>query len=275
MPSSGRSVVTIGAYDGVHIGHRQVIERVRSLAAQDGLKSVVVTFDRHPAVVVRPESAPLLLTDLALKLELLGATGVDEVEILRFDEQRAAETAEEFIRGVLVSQLEVATVVVGRNFHFGKARSGTVALLEEMGAELGYRVVPFDLVVDGSPVRPGVPSGVSGPDVVSSTRIRRHIAAGELEAAGRLLGRPHEVRGVTTETVDREAVAIAVPSEILLPPPGTYAGRLGDLADREDWQICEARLEGGPSESRRVVVTSEREIGPPGAAIRLVFDRPG
>lgn len=252
-----------------------MIERVRSLAAKDSLKSVVVTFDRHPAAVVRPETAPLLLTDLGLKLELLAATGVDDIEILRFDEERAAETAEEFIRGVLVSQLEVATVVVGRNFHFGKARAGSVALLEEMGADLGYRVVPFDLVVDEPPVRPGVASGVAGAEAVSSTRIRRHIAAGELDAAERLLGRPHEVRGVTTETGDRDAVAIAVPSEILLPPPGIYAGRLGDLADREDWQVCEARLEGGPSERRRVVVTSDREIGPPGAAMRLVFDRPG
>ena len=267
MHSGGRSVVTIGAYDGVHIGHRLVIERVRSLAASEGLRGVVLTFDRHPASIVRPDSAPLLLTDLAQKLELLAATGIDDIEVIQFDEERATETAEEFVTSVLVSQLRVAAVVVGRNFHFGKARGGNVALLEEMGAELGYRVAPFDLVMDDE-------AGAGPPEVVSSTRIRRHIAAAELAAAERLLGRPHEVRGVAADGAGN-AVTVEVPPEILLPPPGRYSGRLGSLQRREQWQVCEARLEDGSPHGGIVTVTGENLVARSGEAVRLVFDRPG
>ncbi|HKH87327.1 MAG TPA: adenylyltransferase/cytidyltransferase family protein, partial [Acidimicrobiales bacterium] len=139
MYSRGRSVVTIGAYDGVHIGHRSVIDRVQSLAGSEGLESVVVTFDRHPASVVRPDSAPKLLTDLAQKLELLEETGVDRIFVVHFDPERAAETAEDFVEAVLVRELSAAAVVVGRDFHFGKDRGGNVALLEAMGEEYGFR----------------------------------------------------------------------------------------------------------------------------------------
>lgn len=260
--------MTIGAYDGVHIGHRQVIERVRLLAAAEGIRSVVVTFDRHPAAVVRPESAPLLLTDLGQKLELLSSTGVDDIEIIRFDEERATESAEDFITSVLVSQLHVAVVVVGRNFHFGKARGGNVALLEEMGEEFGYRVVPFDLVMDGR-AGEGTPA-----EVVSSTRIRLHIAAGELDAAERLLGRPHEVRGVAVQGESAGSLTVEVPPEILLPPPGRYTGRLASLEDRDDWRTCEAHLESGPSRASTVAVMGKSVLGHPGEAVRLVFDDP-
>jgi riboflavin kinase/FMN adenylyltransferase len=266
--SGGRSVVTIGAYDGVHIGHRLVIERVRSLATEEGLRSVVVTFDRHPASIVRPDSAPPLLTDLAQKLELLASTGIDDIEVIQFDEERSTESAEDFITSVLVSQLRVATVVVGRDFHFGKARGGNVALLEEMGAELGYRVVPFDLVMDE-------PAGAGGAaEVVSSTRIRRHIASGELAAAERLLGRPHEVRGVAVGHAAGGTVTVEVPPEILLPPPGRYAGRLGSLQRVQEWQVCEARLEDEPPRAGSVTVTGESLAGRSGETVRLVFDRP-
>jgi riboflavin kinase / FMN adenylyltransferase len=264
--NGGRSVVTIGAYDGVHLGHRLVIERVRSLAAADGLRSVVLTFDRHPATVVRPESAPPLLTDLAQKLELLAATGIDEIEVIHFDEERATETAEEFITSVLVAQLAVATVVVGRDFHFGKARGGNVALLEQMGDELGYRVVPFELVTDTS-------ADDTTPEVVSSTRIRRYIAAGELASAERLLGRPHEVRGVTDEHTDG-GITVEVPPEILLPPAGRYAARLGNLEHRAEWEVCEARTGGSPGRSGLVIVTGDNVSGRAGETVRLIFDRP-
>jgi riboflavin kinase/FMN adenylyltransferase len=217
-----RSVVTIGAYDGVHIGHRQVIEAVRILAAERGFESVVVTFDRHPASVVRPESAPKLLCDLDQKLELLRATGVDRVVVVGFDEKRANEPAEEFVEEVLGEQLAAAVVVVGRDFHFGRGRGGDVALLEQMGAGLGFEVVPFDLV----------PDPLTG-DIVSSTQIRRLIAAGKLREATRLLGRPHELRGPAVSvppgrSASRRTPAMngafctVVPVEILRPPPGVY-----------------------------------------------------
>jgi riboflavin kinase/FMN adenylyltransferase len=266
--NAGRSVVTIGAYDGVHIGHRLVIEHVRSLAAAEGLRSVVVTFDRHPAAVVRPESAPPLLTDLDQKLELLEATGIDEIEVIRFDEERATETAEDFVTSVLVSQLAVAAVVVGRDFHFGKGRGGNVRLLEEMGVEYGYTVVPFDLVVEAL-AGAGVPA-----EVVSSTRIRRHIAAGELAAAEHLLGRPHEVRGVAGSGSSGETVAVVVPPEIMLPPAGSYAGRIAMLEPRGDWSVCEARIDAGTPGLGAIAVTGAGFGARPGEGLRLAFDRP-
>lgn len=268
MDSDDRSVVTIGAYDGVHIGHRLVIERVRALAGAEGLRSIVVTFDRHPASVVRPESAPKLLTDLDQKLELLVSTGIDAIELIHFDDERATETAEDFIATVLVSQLSVSTVVVGRNFHFGKARSGNVALLEEMGPELGYRVVPFDLVMDESP-GDGAPA-----EVISSTRIRQLISAGDMVGAARLLERPHEVRGMAGDTPAGGGITIRVPNEILLPPDGCYAGHLTALEYPGEWRHCEVRIENPEGSGTVVVVSGEDLAHHAGDAVRLSFDRP-
>ncbi len=259
--------MTIGAYDGVHVGHRLVIERVRALAAAEGFRSVVVTFDRHPAGVVRPESAPRLLTDLPQKLELLAATGIDEIEVVHFDEERASETAEDFVTSVLVGELQVAAVVVGRNFHFGKGRGGNVGLLEEMGSELGFRVVPFDLVMD---------EAAGDPEPVSSTRIRRLIAEGDLAGAAGLLARPHEVRGTLLEGARAEGtVAVAVPVEILLPPAGSYPVRLAPLNRREDWHAARGRVGGDAREgSNFVLVSGDRFGGRAGDAVRLAFDPP-
>src|SRR5438132_8156593 len=123
-PSQG-SAVTIGAYDGVHLGHRGLIERVRAEAAALGCASAVVTFDRHPAMVVRPDTAPRLLTDLEQKLELLASTGVDYTLVVHFDEARSQESAEDFVTEVLVGCLRARAVVVGHDFHFGRNRQGT------------------------------------------------------------------------------------------------------------------------------------------------------
>jgi riboflavin kinase/FMN adenylyltransferase len=221
---TGPSAVTIGAYDGVHLGHRAVIAQVRELAAERGLRTVVVTFDKHPAMVVRPESAPKLLCDLDQKLELLESTGVDATYVVHFDEERARETAEDFVTTVLVDRLEARAVVVGEDFHFGHKRGGDVALLRRMGADLGFTVEGLELVgADGAP---------AGPDGqnVSSTAVRGLIAAGDVVAAAELLGRPHEVRG-TVEPGDQRGrdlgfptANIAIPPEIQLPADGIYAG---------------------------------------------------
>ena len=149
-----RTVLTIGAYDGVHVGHRQVIAEVGRLAAERSMVSAVVTFDRHPASVVRPESAPLLLTDPAQKLEQLATTGVDLTMVVPFDEVRAMESAEEFVRHVLVDCVGAGLVVVGEDFHFGRQRHGNVDLLREMGENLGFEVLGLGLVgLDGSLAR--------------------------------------------------------------------------------------------------------------------------
>src|SRR4051794_25802719 len=213
----GGTVVTIGAYDGVHVGHRNLIERVRAEAAELGCASAVVTFDRHPAMVVRPDSAPRLLTDLDQKLELLASTGVDYTVLIHFDAQRSQETAEEFVTEVLVGCLRAKAVVVGHDFHFGKGRQGNVPFLQEMGARYGFDVLGIKLIpAEGEPV--------------SSTRVRKLLAAGDVESAARLLGRPHEVRGVVQhgDARGRElgfpTANVAVPDEILLPVDGIYAG---------------------------------------------------
>jgi riboflavin kinase/FMN adenylyltransferase len=214
------SVVTIGAYDGVHLGHRAIIADVRRLASDMGAQSAVVTFDRHPAMVVRPESAPLLLTDLDQKLELLAATGVDVTAVVHFDEQRAKESAEDFVRDVLLGCLGARAVVVGEDFHFGHQRRGNVALLRRLGSELGFEVVPLPLV-------PRV-DGVDEP--ISSTAIRRALAGGEVDVAARLLGRPFETRGIVV-TGDRRGqllgfptANVEVPNQICRPADGVYAG---------------------------------------------------
>jgi riboflavin kinase/FMN adenylyltransferase len=217
--SPGGCVVTIGAYDGVHLGHRYLIDQVRQLAASMDCASAVVTFDRHPAVVVRPDSAPMVLTDLDQKLELLASTGIDCTLVIRFDEQRASESADDFVREVLVDCLAARAVVVGEDFHFGYRRQGNVELLNRMGAELGFSVRPVGLVPDGA-----------GGEPVSSTRIRQLLKAGEVAVAATLLGRAHEVRGVVQHGDSRgrklgfPTANVAVPVEICLPADGIYAG---------------------------------------------------
>jgi riboflavin kinase/FMN adenylyltransferase len=212
------SAVTIGAYDGVHVGHRRVIEHVRHRAASGGLRSVVVTFDKNPAAVINPASAPPRLTDIEFKLELLAKTGVDQILVIEFDAERAKETAEDFVAEVLVAELSARVVVIGDDFHFGNQRRGNVALLQAMGEEAGFSVEPVHLVSDDH-----------AHEVVSSTRIRGLIAHGELSEAAALLGRPHEVRGLVVadaghEPGERSHLALEVPGEILLPPVGEYAG---------------------------------------------------
>ncbi|MGH9244649.1 MAG: bifunctional riboflavin kinase/FAD synthetase [Acidimicrobiales bacterium] len=220
-PSEG-SVVSIGAYDGVHLGHRKVVDEVQRLAGERGLATAVVTFDRHPATVVRPESAPFVLTDLDQKLEQLATTGVDYTLVLTFDEARSKESAEEFITEVLIGCLNAKVVVVGSDFHFGHQRRGNVELLRREGERLGFDVVGLDLVgVDGAPA--------ADAERVSSTAIRRALEAGDLETANRLLGRPYELRG-RVDTGDMRGrtwgfptANVAVSDQIQLPADGIYA----------------------------------------------------
>ncbi len=235
-PFPGGSVVTIGAYDGVHLGHRAVIAEVRRRAEAIGASSVVVTFDRHPASIVRPESAPKLLTDLEQRLELLASTGVDATLVVPFDTERATESAEEFVQEVLVDCLGVRSVVVGEDFHFGKARRGNVALLKTLGESGGFSVSGIDLVGnDGQPT-----DGLK----VSSTQIRQLLRNGDVEAAAALLGRQHEVRGPVVHgdargrTLGFPTANVAVPPEICLPSDGIYAGWL----ERADGTVLPAAL---------------------------------
>ena len=218
--SGRRAVITIGAYDGVHLGHQAVIGHVRERAADLGALSAVVTFDRHPASVVRPESAPLLLTGPDQKMELLEATGVDAVVVVPFNEVQAAESPESFVERVFVNSLNTELIVVGEDFHFGRHRDGNVDLLRKLGAEYDFDVEPLELLarVDG----------VGEP--VSSTAIRRALAGGDVTRANEMLGHTFEARGsvVTGDQRGRllgfPTANVEVPNTISLPADGVYAG---------------------------------------------------
>jgi riboflavin kinase/FMN adenylyltransferase len=215
-----RSVITIGAYDGVHVGHRAVIEHVRRQASELGAKSVVVTFDRHPASVVRPESAPRLLTTADQKMELLAATGIDAVAVVPFDERQAAESPESFIDRVLVNCLNTKVIVVGEDFHFGRGRDGNVELLRKIGMEADFDVAPLELL----------PRADDIDEPVSSTAIRRALAGGDISRANTMLGREFEARGPVVMGDQRGRLLgfptanVEVPNGLCLPADGVYAG---------------------------------------------------
>lgn len=226
---SGGCVATIGAFDGVHLGHRRVIAQVRRLAAERRVPSAVVTFDRHPASVVRPESAPGLLTDLDQKLDLLAETGVDYTVVIHFDQERAHESAEDFVATVLVGFLHVRAVIVGADFHFGHRRAGNVALLEKLGSAeppvslggTGFDVIGVDLLDE---------TGRPGAEAVSSTRIRQLLGEGDVAGAAALLGRSHQVRGPVVHghksgrPLGFPTADVEVPAGIVVPADGVYAG---------------------------------------------------
>ncbi len=211
--------LTIGFYDGVHLGHQTVIRATSEEASARGIKTGVVTFDPHPATVLRPESAPALITDLEQKLDLLAAYGVDTALVVPFDADRAQETAEEFVAGIVVSLMRAQAVVVGADFHFGKDRTGDVDLLTKLGEKHGFAVEGIQLLPQASTIT----------DSVSSTAIRRALMAGEVETAARMLGRNHEIRGPVVEgdqrgrTIGFPTANVAVTTDMAIPGDAVYA----------------------------------------------------
>jgi riboflavin kinase/FMN adenylyltransferase len=213
------TVVGIGMFDGVHLGHRHVLEHVKADAERRGLSSAVVTFDRHPAYVVRPEHAPRLLTTLEQKLELLEENGIDVVYVVHFDEAVAATSAADFVDEVLVDALHARCLVVGADFHFGKGREGNVPRLTELGAERGFGVHGLELIRHEADA-----------PAVTSTAIRAALAAGDVALAARLLGRPYEVCGIVAHgdkrgrTIGFPTANVPVLGETAMPSDGVYAG---------------------------------------------------
>lgn len=217
----GPTVVVIGNFDGVHLGHRHVVARAREIADRDGLTVVAVTFDPHPMAVLRPEHAPTTLTSLEVRAELLGDAGADAVLAVPFDRGVAAWSPEEFVQRVLVAGLRASAVVVGANFRFGNRAAGDVATLRELGER--HRFTAEGIPLDG------------GPQVWSSTYVRMSLAAGDVAGAAEALGRPYSVRGVVVEG-DKRGRELGyptanVPTDALtaVPPDGVYAGRLRRL----------------------------------------------
>jgi riboflavin kinase/FMN adenylyltransferase len=189
----GATVVTVGVFDGVHRGHRALLDRVAAEASARGLPAAAVTFDRHPLAVLRPGSEPPLLTTLDRKVELLGQAGMQAVLVLPFTRELSEVTAEAFAAEVLFERLAARAVVVGEGFRFGHKAAGDPALLADLGRPRG-----IDLVA--------VPLHSEAGEVVSSTRVRAELAAGDVAAA-------------------------AASGGLALPADGVYAGHLTDPAD--------------------------------------------
>lgn len=184
VPEGLATAVSVGAYDGIHRGHRTVLSTLSTLAADRGLATGVVTFDQHPAAVLRPENAPLLLTDPEQRVDLFTDIGIDYLYLLQFNQQRAETSDRDFVSEVLVDRMNAKLIVVGSNFHFGKSRSGSVDSLRQFGDEMGFEVIGLELFTDSDAVEP-----------VSSTAIRRALVGGDIAAANTMLGRAYEVRG--------------------------------------------------------------------------------
>jgi riboflavin kinase / FMN adenylyltransferase len=218
----GRSVVTIGEFDGVHRGHQRIVEHARLAAAQLGLPVIVVTFDPHPDEVVRPGSHPPLLCTASRRSQLLAGLGVDAVCVLPFTLEFSQLGPDEFVRAVLVERLHAARVVVGDNFRFGHRAAGDVALLAELGEK-------YDFAAEG------VPLLSENGATISSTAIRALLSAGDVAGAAEDLGRPHRVEGVVVRGHQRGR-SLGFPTANLetlphtaIPADGVYAGWLVNL----------------------------------------------
>ncbi|WP_191279280.1 bifunctional riboflavin kinase/FAD synthetase [Nocardioides flavus (ex Wang et al. 2016)] len=218
----GRTVVSIGNFDGVHLGHAHVLREARATAQRLGIDTVVaVTFDPHPMAVLRPEHAPPTLTSIETRSRLLAGAGVDALLVVCFDRGVASWTPDQFIDRILVDALHAGAVVVGSNFRFGAKAAGEVATLVEAGAERGFETV--GVALDG------------GPQVWSSTYVRQCLATGDVAGAAEALGRPFTVRGTVVEG-DRRGRELGYPTANVPVPPvdaapadGVYAGWLTRL----------------------------------------------
>ncbi|MGH7574175.1 MAG: bifunctional riboflavin kinase/FAD synthetase [Longimicrobiales bacterium] len=211
------TVITVGTFDGVHRGHRAILDRLREKATALGLPSVLVTFEPHPLEIVRPESAPKLLTTPAEKLEALAQVGLDRVVILRFDRRLAAYDPRRFVEDILLERLGMCHLVTGYDHGFGRNRSGDAALLAQIGAEVGFGVDVVDpVLLDGEPI--------------SSSRVRDALGRGDVVAAARGLARPYTLSGTVIRGAGRgrqlgfPTANIALPdTRKLLPAEGIYA----------------------------------------------------
>jgi riboflavin kinase/FMN adenylyltransferase len=180
--AAGARVLAIGNFDGVHLGHRALLERLVATARQHGLPPAVMTFEPHPRELFAPDQAPARLTSLREKLALLEGCGVEEVYLLHFSRKLAGLTAEAFIDDVLVRGLDVRHLIIGDDFRFGKGRAGDFAMLRAAGRRNGFGVEAMHTIeIDG--------------ERVSSSAVRAALASGELEHAARLLGRPYCISG--------------------------------------------------------------------------------
>ncbi|MDP9122218.1 MAG: riboflavin biosynthesis protein RibF, partial [Acidobacteriota bacterium] len=211
-------VAAIGNFDGVHLGQRAVLDRVVARARELGAPAVVITFSPHPLSVLRPERVPVALTTPQQKEQLLAEAGITVLLVVRFNRELAKTPARRFVRDFLHDSLRLREIYVGRGFAFGYKREGDLALLESMGAELGFTAHAVEEVE------------LRG-ERVSSTRVRSAIALGRVEEAAELLGRHYSITGQVARG-DRMGQRLGwptlnlAPDNKLLPADGVYAGRV-------------------------------------------------
>jgi riboflavin kinase/FMN adenylyltransferase len=215
---AGGAAVTIGTFDGVHLGHRALIARTVTEADGRGLSSVAITWDRHPNVTLRPDRVPPLLTSPERKIELLSDTGIDLLVVLSFDTELSSWSPERFAANVLAAGLNAKSALVGTGWRFGHKAAGDVALLQKLGAELGFDASAVELVEDGG-------------EIVSSSAVRASVAGGDLERATGMLGRPYDLDGTVVRGAGRgvglgyPTANLAIDGSLARPLRGVYAGR--------------------------------------------------
>lgn len=217
-PAPEGAAITIGTFDGVHLGHRALIARTIAEAETRGCRSIVVTWDRHPLMTLRPEAAPRLLSGPERKMELLDSTGVDAVAVIPFTEELSHLSPQDFVDRVLVQGLNARAIFVGEGWRFGHKRAGDMDLLRKLGAEDGFVAEPIDLASEDG-------------DAVSSSRIRDAVAAGHMNIARRLLGRVFDIDGIVVGG-DKRGAGLGFPTaniecdpHLAYPARGVYAGR--------------------------------------------------
>lgn len=223
----GPCAITIGNFDGVHRGHRELMRMVSAHAAREGLRPAVLTFDPHPAKMVAPQRAPRLLTTIEERCMLMAEEGIEQVFVLPFDQRAASQTPEHFVEHVLVQRLGVKHIVVGEDFRFGAKQAGDAMMLAEMGKKLGFTVEAIRKVD-------------SHHQHISSTGVRLALDRGEVSAAGQMLGRPIVIEGEVVHGFgigSRETVPtlnIAWTAEII-PARGVYVTRTRELHSTRTW----------------------------------------
>lgn len=215
------TAVTVGSFDGVHLGHRDVLSRLSRSARKAGLRSVLVTFDPHPLEIVNPAAAPPLLTIGGEKLEVLATCDIDYVVVLPFTRELATYSAERFVDEVLIERVRMRKILIGSDHGFGRDRRGNVDLLRTMTESRGFTVEVVE------------PVGIDARHPYSSTAIRRAVAGGDLEHAAEALGRPYSIAGRVERGAGRgrtlgfRTINLALPGpRKLLPPEGVYAVRV-------------------------------------------------
>lgn len=220
---SGKACVAIGFFDGVHLGHQQILKQTISDAAEHEAASVVVTFENHPASVIAPERAPRLIQSPEQRLGTIRSLGADAMLMLKFDAEFSRKTGAEFIRELANGFGDVCSICVGDGFSFGHQRSGNVDLLRKLGEEFDFTVHGLSAVaLDG--------------ETVSSTRIRSAVSEGEFDAANQMLGRPYELSGavIKGEQVGRKLgfpTANLDVAGLVIPPNGVYAAHAAFAGD--------------------------------------------